>query len=165
MKERLWEVSGRIGFYEGAKGQFCCFSNFSNFGVEWKNIRWPTSEHAYQAAKFMDSYPSIAQEILDAKSADEAKKIAHHNHDKIPEDWDSQKIKIMEEICSNKLRQHPYIMMELLLHTGNGVIVETSPKDDFWGWGPGKDGRNELGKIWMRLRDELKNKTLDSPHT
>lgn len=152
MKDREWEVPGMIGFYER---QFYCFSNFSSFAVEWKGISWPTSEHAYQAAKFMDNYPGIAQEILDARSADEAKRVAHRNCDKIPEDWDSRKIKIMEEICSNKLMQHPYIM-EKLLQSGESVIVEVSPKDDFWGWGPGKDGRNELGKIWMRLRDKLK---------
>ena len=37
----------------------------------------------------------------------------------------------------------------------NKLIVEDSPKDDCWGWGPNKDGRNELGKIWMRLREEI----------
>ncbi len=43
--------------------------------------------------------------------------------------------------------------------TGSDLdIVEDSPKDDFWGWGPNRDGRNELGKIWMRLRSELRQK-------
>lgn len=37
----------------------------------------------------------------------------------------------------------------------SGKIVEDSPKDDYWGWGEKRDGRNELGKIWMRLRDEI----------
>jgi predicted NAD-dependent protein-ADP-ribosyltransferase YbiA (DUF1768 family) len=36
-------------------------------------------------------------------------------------------------------------------------IVEDSPKDDFWGWGPKRDGRNELGKIWMLLRSQLRS--------
>ena len=42
-----------------------------------------------------------------------------------------------------------------LLEAGDRRIVEDSSKDSFWGWGPNKDGRNELGKIWMRLRDEF----------
>ena len=35
-------------------------------------------------------------------------------------------------------------------------IVEASPVDAFWGWGPNKDGENALGKIWMKLREEIK---------
>jgi predicted NAD-dependent protein-ADP-ribosyltransferase YbiA (DUF1768 family) len=34
------------------------------------------------------------------------------------------------------------------------MLVEDSPKDDFWGWGPNKDGCNQLGKVWMKLRGE-----------
>ena len=36
------------------------------------------------------------------------------------------------------------------------MIVEDSPKDSFWGWGPNRDGENQLGKLWMKLREELK---------
>ena len=38
----------------------------------------------------------------------------------------------------------------------NYLIVEDSPKDSFWGWGPNRDGKNQLGKLWMKLREELK---------
>lgn len=37
------------------------------------------------------------------------------------------------------------------------MIVEDSPKDDFWGWRPNRNGQNNLGKLWMKLREELKN--------
>ena len=63
----------------------------------------------------------------------------------------------MEDICRYKLEQHPYIQKKLL-ETGDLLIVEDLPKDSFWGWGPNRDGENQLGKIWMRLRDELKIK-------
>lgn len=60
----------------------------------------------------------------------------------------------MREIVKRKLEQNPYIKHKLI-QTGKKLIVEDSPKDSFWGWGPKKDGRNELGKIWMELRNEL----------
>jgi predicted NAD-dependent protein-ADP-ribosyltransferase YbiA (DUF1768 family) len=41
------------------------------------------------------------------------------------------------------------------LQTGKKKIVEDSPKDSFWGWGPDRKGRNELGKLWMKLRKEI----------
>ncbi len=40
-------------------------------------------------------------------------------------------------------------------------IVEYSPVDAYWGWGPRKNGQNHLGKLWMKLRDELRNGEFD----
>lgn len=39
--------------------------------------------------------------------------------------------------------------------TGDRELVEDSWRDDFWGWGPNRDGQNMLGKLWMELRAEL----------
>lgn len=149
MRDPKLEMSGKIiGFYER---EFYCFSNFSSFQMEWQDKIWMTSEHAYQAAKFFQTAPEVAEEIHKTKSAHEAKKTAERNLDKIDPDWEAKKVQIMEEICSHKLNQNPYIQKKLD-ETGDKEIVEDSPVDSFWGWGPNRDGRNELGKIWMRLR-------------
>lgn len=146
------ETSGEIvGFYER---EFYCFSNFSSFQVEWRGRIWQTSEHAYQASHFFETAPHLVEEIFAAKSAHEAFKIAKANSDKAPKDWDERKVSVMKDIVRNKLQQNPYILHKLM-QTGQMLIVEDSLKDDFWGWGPKKDGRNELGKIWMELRDEV----------
>lgn len=60
----------------------------------------------------------------------------------------------MEKILKKKIEQNPYVK-ETLLNTKDYILVENSPKDSFWGWGPNKDGENHLGKLWMKLRDEL----------
>ncbi|MDA2922376.1 NADAR family protein [Patescibacteria group bacterium AH-259-L07] len=149
MRDPHLETSGKIiGFYER---EFYCFSNFSSFAVEWKGCLWQTSEHAYQAAKFMDKHPEIADQIFNAKSAHDAQKIAKKYKDKRPVGWSRRKVSVMEEICLNKLQQHPYIQKKLL-QTGDKQIVEDSPDDDFWGWGSKRDGRDEMGRIWMKLR-------------
>lgn len=147
------ETSGEIvGFYER---EFYCLSNFSSFQVEWREKLWPTSEHAYQASHFLENAPELAEEIFRARSAHEAFKIAKANAGKVPEDWNERKVAIMEDIVRHKLEQNPYVMHKLM-QTGDREIIEDSPKDDFWGWGENGDGRNELGKIWMRLRDEFR---------
>ena len=140
-----------VGFYER---EFYPLSNFSSFQVEWRGRLWPTSEHAYQAAHFFDTAPELVEEIFNARSAHEAFKIAKTNADKAPDDWHDIKTKVMEDICRHKLQQNEYVRLKLL-QTLDLDLVEDSPKDDFWGWGPDKDGRNELGKIWMKLRAEV----------
>jgi len=46
-------------------------------------------------------------------------------------------------------------MRDLLLETGEKELLENSPVDAYWGVGPTGDGLNHLGKLWMKLRDEL----------
>lgn len=140
-----------IKFYEC---KYYMFSNFSAFGFFHDGRDWPTSEHAYQASKFKDDY---LKSVIQSKSSPyDAKRIAHElaNEGKQKSNWDEIKIECMYSICSAKLAHHE-IIREALLETEGKEIIETSPMDSFWGWGPNKDGRNELGKIWMRLRDDL----------
>lgn len=111
-----------------------------------------TLEHAYQSAKFTDE--NIINEIKNARSSYDSKKIAQKYPDKVKNDWEDLKLSIMEEIIRAKLEQHPYIQ-EKLLQTEEREIIEDSHKDAFWGWGPNKDGENHLGKLWMKLRSEI----------
>lgn len=140
-----------VGFYER---EFYPFSNFSSFQVNWRGEFWMTSEHAYQAAKFFETAPDLAKRIRGTKSAHEAFKLAKSNIDKLPTNWETAKRDVMLDIVRHKARQHAYIQ-EKLAQTNEVLIVEDSPVDSFWGWGPDRQGHNELGKIWMKLREEL----------
>ena len=148
--EKMDEV---IGFYPR---EFYPFDNFSSFKVEWNGYLFSSVEEAYQAASFMGSDEELVEKIKKSHSADEAQRIAYANRDKRREDWDDVKISIMEELLRLKIEQNPYVKKKLL-QTGDYMIVEDSPKDDLWGWGPNRNGQNNLGKLWMKLREELKN--------
>lgn len=140
-----------ILFYEG---EYYMFSNFASFAVTYTGRLWMTSEHAYQAAKFEDNV--VVDLIHKALSSHESKKIAQTYNHKMNPKWDTIKISIMEDIIRAKISTHPYIR-EKLLETGSREIIEDSHKDFFWGRGPDFKGRNELGKVWMKLRSELRN--------
>lgn len=130
--------------------------NFSQFQVNISGIPFPTSEQAYQFLKFIDTDPKIAEKIKDCHSAHEAKAIADENVDKVRKNWDQLKLSAMEAVLRAKAEQNPYIL-EQLLKTGDATLVENSPFDSFWGWGPDKTGENHLGKLWMKIRDEYLN--------
>ena len=128
------------------------FSNFSAFAVWYRGILHMTSEHAYQASKFLDI--SLQMEVIRARSAHDAKEIANAHRDKRRPDWHSVRRPIMKNVCRLKLEQHT-VIRTLLLETGTRDIIEDSPIDSFWGWGHDRKGENQLGKIWMELRSEL----------
>ena len=138
LREKMDEV---IGFYPR---EFYPFDNFSSFKVEWNGYLFASVEEAYQAASFMGSDEELVEKIKKSHSADEAQRIAYANRDKRREDWDDVKVSIMEELLRLKIEQNPYVKKKLL-QTEDYMIVEDSPKDDFWGWGPNRNGQNNLG--------------------
>lgn len=143
------DVSNPVLFYER---KYYPFSNFSAFAVWYRGILHMTSEHAYQASKFLDV--SLQMEVIRARSAHDAKEIANMHRDKRRPDWYEVRVPIMKKVCRLKLEQHT-VIQTLLRESGTRLIIEDSPFDSFWGWGKDRQGENQLGKIWMELRDEL----------
>ena len=142
------KVDEFIGFYNR---EFFCLDNFSSFGFTYDGKYYQTVEHAYQSLKFKDVAPDVEEKIIQCYSAHDAQRIAHENENKKVKNWDDIKIILMEQLLRAKLEQNPYVTKKLL-QTGNYTICEDSPKDSFWGIGSNRDGRNELGKLWMKLR-------------
>lgn len=144
-----------VCFYEQ---EFYVLSNFSSFTLQWKGIRFDTSEAAYHWEKF-PNHPDLQESIRTAISAHEAFKIAQENKDLIRLDWNFVKVQIMRDILFEKVQQHEYVKKKLL-ETGERKLIENSWRDDFWGWGPNKDGQNQLGKLWMDIRSDIRNENL-----
>ncbi len=154
--ERLTlDTARRVCFYEQ---EFYVLSNFSAFKVEVDGHQFDTSEAAYHFQKFTGDRPgcaSLRHEIIFAPSAHHAFKVAEANKARRRPAWDAVKVDIMREILRAKAAQHEYVRRKLL-ETGDRVLVENSWRDDFWGWGPNRDGKNMLGRLWMEVRAEIR---------
>ena len=142
-----------IGFYPR---EFYPLDNFSSFKVEIDGYIYASLEEAFQSLLFLPDHPEISEKIKNSHSAHEAQKIMHENIDKVKYN-DNEKVCIMEKLLRLKLDQNPYVLKKLL-ETKDYIIVEDSPKDNYWGWGINRNGENQLGKLWMKLREEYKNK-------
>lgn len=146
------DTDKQVFFYEQ---DFYVLSNFSAFTLQWQGLRFDTSEAAYHWEKFAITAPVIAEEILHAESAHEVFKIAEVNKACRRPDWDNVKVSIMRDILRAKAAQHEYVRRKLL-ETGDRELIEDSWRDDFWGWGPNRDGQNMLGELWMQVRAEFR---------
>ncbi len=140
-----------INFYER---EFYPLSNFSAFKLRMAGITFDTAEAAYHWRKF-PSYRAIQVAIIGADSAHDAFKLAEMWREHRRADWDQVKVEFMLEILRLKVEQHEYVRRKLL-ETGDLELIECSWRDDFWGWGAKKDGKNMLGKLWMQVRGELR---------
>lgn len=151
-----------VYFYEQ---DFYVLSNFSSFMVSIWGLLFNTSEHAYHWAKFMPDpeygyagQSSIQREIALSRSAHDAFKLGEKFKPYRHPQWDSIKVETMRAILRAKVQQHEYVKRKLL-DTGERTLIEDSWRDDFWGWGPNKDGQNWLGKLWMEIRDDVQQRT------
>lgn len=143
------DTQNEVFFYEQ---EFYVLSNFSAFTINWKSLRFDTSEAAYHWEKFAGTdYDDIRAQIRLAPSAHRAFEIAQSNKMHRRSDWDEVKAGIMSRILWAKVHQHDYVMKKLL-ETGHRRLVENSWRDDVWGWGPNKDGLNLLGVLWEQVR-------------
>lgn len=140
--------------YDFHKDGYDWLSNFYRAEFVWDGIIWPTSEHAYQAAKCADR--QVRLNISRLPFPGEAKKYGQLVP--IDPDWSSKKIPMMKEILTCKFRQNPDLK-EKLLATGNTRIEEGNTwNDTFWGVCPpgSENGLNHLGELLMELREELR---------
>lgn len=147
------DTENQVFFYEQ---DFYVLSNFSAFTLQWDGKRFDTSEAAYHFEKF-PRHPDIRWSIQFAPSAHEAFKIAEKHKDKRRKNWNAIKVGVMRDILFCKAAQHEYVRRKLLA-TGDRELIENSWRDDFWGWGENRDGKNMLGKLWMEVRAELSSR-------
>jgi N-glycosidase YbiA len=133
-----------------------CFSNFSLHPIEIGGIYWPTVEHYYQAQKFVGSRDGLIIPLIHAApTPEEAAALGRCSTRKLRSDWDIVKTDVMRAAVLQKFITHAEIR-DVLLATGDEVLVENSPTDYFWGCGADKTGQNHLGKILMSVREEIR---------
>ena len=132
-------------------GEFAFLSNFYEVPVEWEGITYPSTEHAFQAAKVIN--PAIRMKIAAEPTPGRAKRAGRSVQ--LRHDWEQVKFDIMLDIVMAKFRQHPDLA-EALLDTGDAELIEGNTwNDTTWGVYNGK-GLNWLGKILMMVRCQLK---------
>ena len=130
--------------------------NFAPFGLTMDNKYFQTSEHAFQYLKFVDTNKEVAESIKKSFSPNDARSIAHENKASRLANWSDIKYEKMEEVLKLKVEQNP-IVKECLLNTKDYSIAECCIDEDTdWGVDNNNQGENHLGKIWMKIRDELR---------
>ena len=132
-------------------------SNFYNVYLEYEGIIYCSTEAAFQAAKTL--IPTTRAKIARMSPSD-AKKAGRSLA--LRSDWEDIKDKVMYDVCYAKFSQNEHLK-DRLLATGDEELIEGNTwHDNCWGnciCEKCKDikGENRLGKILMRIREELRN--------
>ena len=132
------------------RGKWRFLSNFHPAKTYYEGHLWPTSEHAYQAAKTREPHHSFFKELqtpVDAKRYGRRVPVRH--------DWEEVKVDIMYRILLAKFIGNRELRL-MLVATGDERLVEVNTWGDrFWGVCDG-EGLNHLGRLLERVRGNLR---------
>jgi ribA/ribD-fused uncharacterized protein len=132
------------------EGKYRFLSNFWPCKVKYQGIVYPSVEHGFQACKSLSRRDR--KRISQLKTAAEAKQAGQKIN--LRSDWEIYKEIIMYNLLVQKFKDSA--LKKALLDTGNAVLIEGNWWGDiYWGVCKGK-GKNRLGKLLMRLRNNLK---------
>jgi ribA/ribD-fused uncharacterized protein len=137
------------------KDEYRFLSNFWMCPVQYEGYIYPSSEHAYMAAKTTDGIER--RYIANLLSPIAAK--AYGRQMKLRDGWEQMKYAVMLEILLDKFKRNTRLT-QLLLDTGDQQLVE----GNWWGdkiWGvclKTNQGENNLGKTLMQVRSLLQPK-------
>lgn len=130
-------------------GEYEFLSNFylCPLYVEYDGWEYPTSEHAFQAAKTLDL--ETRMKICICNTPGQAKRLGRKVL--LRADWEKIKLPIMKSILLSKFNRNPKLK-KALIDTEYCTLEEGNNwGDTFWGVCNGK-GSNYLGKLLMLVR-------------
>lgn len=123
-------------------------SNFYPASVEYNGLTFLNNEAAFQSQKCIGR----SNEFCNLNPSD-AKRLGRKV--KLRADWEAVKDEIMYDICYAKFSQNSELRTQLL-KTGSAELIEGNTwGDKVWGVCDG-EGENRLGKILMRIRNEMR---------
>lgn len=149
------EATMAIKFYR-TKDPYGYMGNFYRARFFIYGRWWDTVEHPYQAQKAyrMDEYDAIHQAKTPRIARDLGQVVTMSSG--WLEAWNTiHKDRVMYECVLAKFLQHKDIRDQLIA-TGDEELIEDSPVDWYWGCGKDGTGQNTLGKILMKVRQELR---------
>lgn len=134
------------------RGKYYFLSNFYPAEVTLEGLTYKNNEAAFQAQKVLSIDGRMA--FTELSSADAKKK---GRRVRLRPDWEQVKDGIMEEIVRAKFMQNLELKQQLL-STGKAELIEGNTWNDrYWGVDARSGiGQNHLGKILMKVREELR---------
>lgn len=140
-----------IYFYSEREAPFGVFSNFSPHGFTVDGRYYPTSEHYFQAQKFVHS-PEDYEAVATAQKPKIAADRGRERSRPLRSDWNEVKDDMMRHALRAKFDAHQPLR-ELLESTGTETLIEKTSTDYYWGCGTTGTGKNRLGELLEELRE------------
>lgn len=143
---------------ESFSGKNRFLSNFWPCAIRHEGLIYPSTEHAFQAAKTL--VLADRKIVQNATTPGIAKRLGRELV--IRPDWDTIRVDVMRALTMEKFLFHRALCYELLSTSDIPLVEGNTWHDNFWGvcWCDRcqitQEGHNNLGKILMEVRETLR---------
>ena len=161
-KVAIQEKNDNILFYRSD----AYLSNFHNAPMVIENVEYQCVEQFFTSEKARTFGDHITvSKIMDSNSPSEMKFFGRNTKGFSQKTWDAKASTVMLAGLRCKFHQNP-ILQQKLLDTKDKTLAEASKNDKVWGIGLAMSdpnafdrekwqGRNQLGNLLMKVRDEI----------
>lgn len=135
------------------KNQYFFLSNFYEYPIYYNKLVFCNAEAAFQAQKVINEKDQYKFINLNASQARKLGKTVQ-----LRKDWEEIKDNVMYEIVKRKFTINKELQQKLLETKEEELIEGNWWHDTYWGVDSKTGiGQNKLGKILMKVREEVKN--------
>ena len=160
----------QFAFFYGKESDYPCFSQFHECTIVDNDTTYRTAEQYMMAAKARYFNDDVSHtKIMRSLSPSHAKALGRAVEGYVDAEWDAVRYDIVLAGNILKFTQNEDLK-NILLATGDKIIVEASPTDDIWGIALDEDvdadiiqdvskwkGQNLLGFVLMDVRDYIRS--------
>ena len=135
------------------KNQYFFLSNFYEYPIYYNKLVFCNAEAAFQAQKVINEKDQYKFINLNASQARKLGKTVQ-----LRKDWEEIKDNVMYEIVKRKFTINKELQQKLLETKEKKIVEGNWWHDTYWGVDSKTGiGQNKLGKILMKVREEVKN--------
>lgn len=135
------------------KNQYFFLSNFYEYPMYYNKLVFCNAEAAFQAQKVINEKDQYKFINLNASQAKKLGKTVQ-----LRKDWEEIKDNVMYEIVKRKFTINKELQQKLLETKEKKLVEGNWWHDTYWGVDSKTGiGQNKLGKILMKVREEVKN--------
>ena len=135
------------------KNQYFFLSNFYEYPIYYNKLVFCNAEAAFQAQKVINEKDQYKFINLNASQARKLGKTVQ-----LRKDWEEIKDNVMYEIVKRKFTINKELQQKLLETKEEELVEGNWWHDTYWGVDSKTGiGQNKLGKILMKVREEVKN--------
>ncbi|KAH8607626.1 putative protein of unknown function (DUF1768) [Trypanosoma vivax] len=153
-----------VRFHDAHEKPYGVFSPVSPLPLTVRHVRYPSLHHYFLVERFGGLPQAMAfQSAGSVWELDRLVRSAERSGMQ-RNDWNKAKVDVMLLGNYMKFKQND-AARELLLSTGDKLIVDHTIDDDFWGDAGDGSGRNLLGVILITVRDLLNREMANKSRT
>ena len=156
-RERVWSRTGAICFDHATRSYAALIPTWTAGPITRGGLRWRTMAHLFEALKF-EHDPYLQARIASRHRSTEARRIAMQCRP--DRGWNERKIEAMTHAAREWTRGNLPVIGGILMRCATRPLIYVTRNDPEWGVVERKGrrlvGANRLGRIWMRLREEVR---------